>query len=240
VTAADDERSANTDADLVALAEMDSAKPDRISELCIQLASVTGAGISIMTAAGNTGTVYASDDVAARIEELQFTLGEGPGTDAFFGGDPVFVADLLDRDEGVAGHWPAFLRAATEAGVRAVFAFPLRIGVIRLGVMDLYRDQPGPLSPGQLAAALVGADAAARSLLDLDAATSGGLIEAAGGHSAYRLEVHQATGMVKVQLESSMVDALMMLRAYAFAEGRSINDVAADVTARRLRFPMED
>jgi GAF domain len=237
---AGDELVAADAAGLVELAQAAGATPDRISQLCIELASVTGAGLSVMTAAGNTGTVYTSDDVSARIEELQFTLGEGPCTDAFATGDPIFVADLLDPAEGVAQRWPGFLDAAAEAGVRAVFAFPLRIGVITVGVMDLYRDEPGPLGTGQLTAALLAADAAARSLLDLDEATPGGLVDAAGERSAYRLEVHQATGMIKVQLRSSMADALMTLRAYAFAEDRSINDIAVDVIARRLRFPMED
>jgi GAF domain-containing protein len=214
--------------------------PDRIAALCVELASVTGAGLSVMTAAGHSGTVYASDEVAARIEELQFTLGEGPCVDAFAAGEAVFVADLLDPEEGLALRWPGFLDAAAEAGVRAVFGFPLRIGVIKVGVMDLYRDQPGPLTPGQLTAALLGADAAARSMLDLDATTSGGLVDVASDRSAYRFEVHQATGMVMVQLGSTMGDALMTLRAYAFAEERSINEVAADVIARRLRFPMEE
>jgi len=234
------ERVPRDGADRLELAQTHGVSPDRISRLCIGLAAVTGAGISVMTAAGNTGTVYASDDVAARIEELQFTLGEGPCMDAFFTGDPVFVEDLLDPSEGIATRWPGFLEAAAEVGVRAVFGFPLRIGVIKVGVLDLYRNEPGPLSPEQLTDALLAADAAARSLLDLDAATSGGFIEAASDRSAYRLEVHQATGMMKIQLQSSMADALMTLRAYAFAEDRGMNEVAADVIARRLRFPMED
>jgi hypothetical protein len=223
---------------LAALGE--SASPNLIAHLCIELASVTGTGISVMTAAGTSGTVYASDDVASRIEELQFTLGEGPCMDAFFSGDAVFVGDLLDPAEGIAKRWPAFLPGAVAAGVRAVFAFPLRIGVINVGVMDLYRDTPGPLTEGQLSSALVAMDAAARSLLDLDATTSGGLIDVATDRSAYRLEVHQATGMIKVQQGSSMADALITLRAYAFAQSRSINEVAAAVIARRLRFPMEE
>jgi GAF domain-containing protein len=240
LTVVDDDRHFTAGVDPFETDGPKAATPDRIAALCVELASVTGAGMSVMTAGGHSGTVYASDEVAARIEELQFTLGEGPCIDAFSGGEAVFVADLLDPVEGVAGRWPGFMEAAAKAGVRAVFGFPLRIGVIKVGVMDLYRDKPGPLTPGQLSAALLGADAAARSMLDLDASTSTAFADVESDRSAHRFEVHQATGMVKVQLGSSMADALITLRAYAFAQERSINEVAMDVIARRLRFPMEE
>ena len=97
---------------LMATARSDGVPNPRIGELCIELAEVAGAGISLMTLAGNSGVLYASDDTAAQIEELQFVLGEGPCRDAFEHGGPVFVADLEDPQEGVADRWPTFLRSA--------------------------------------------------------------------------------------------------------------------------------
>jgi len=122
---------------------------------------ITGAGISMVTKTGNRGVVCATDDVSARIEDLQFTLGEGPCVDAAEFGAPVMVPDLRTPEDIVVDRWPAFIEGAEAAGVRAVFAFPLRIGAINLGVLDVYRSEPGPLYDGQLRAALLAADAAA-------------------------------------------------------------------------------
>ena len=108
-------------------------------------------------------TVYASDQVASELEELTLTLGEGPGVDAFVGG-PILVADVMAPD-GLT-RWPVFAPAAAQAGVRGVFALPMRVGAIRLGVMDLYRARPGDLDREQLADALVLADTACALLLD--------------------------------------------------------------------------
>ena len=106
---------------------------------------MTGAGIGVVTESGNRGSVCTTDDVSARIEELQFTLGEGPCVDAVLSGMPVLIADLSEQSDFDAERWPAFLEGARSAGVRGVFAFPLRIGAITVGALDLYCDQPGDL-----------------------------------------------------------------------------------------------
>ena len=125
-----------------------------ICQLCSQLLGVTGAGISMVTATGNRGVVCATDEVSARIEELQFTLGEGVCVEAVASGAPVMVADL--HGPGAAGgeRWPAFMEGVAAAGVRAIFALPLRIGVVSVGALDLYRDVPGTLTADQLSAAV--------------------------------------------------------------------------------------
>ena len=51
-----------------------------------------------------------------------------------------------------------------------------------------------------------------------------------------RAVVHQATGMITIQLGTSLADALLRLRAHAYASGRTVSDIAADVVDRRLRF----
>ena len=201
---------------------------------------ITGAGISMVTNAGNRGVVCATDDVSARIEDLQLTLGEGPCVDAAHFGTPVLVPDLNRPDDIVVERWPAFIEGAGAAGVRAVFAFPLRIGAINVGVLDVYRNQPGPLRDGQLRAALLAADAAALALLNIDAAGDDFLSDDAEVGSAYQLQIHQATGIVQVQLDVPTEEAFLMLRARAFALGRPLVDVAIDVVARRLRFSEED
>ena len=77
-------------------------------------------------------------------------------------GSPMLVPDLAPLTE----RWPGFAPAAVDAGARALFAFPLQAGAIRAGMLLLYRAQPGPLTPQQLADALVFADIALQLLLD--------------------------------------------------------------------------
>jgi GAF domain-containing protein len=220
-------------------AEHDSV-PRRICLLCVRMLSITGAGISMVTNAGNRGVVCATDDVSARIEDLQFTLGEGPCVDAAQFGTPVLIPDLRTPDDIVVDRWPAFIEGAGAAGVRAVFAFPLRIGAINVGVLDVYRSEPGPLHDGQLRAALLAADAAALALLHIDTASDDLFSDNADARATYQLQVHQATGIVQVQLGVPTEEAFLMLRARAFALGRPLVDVATDVVAGRLRFSVED
>jgi hypothetical protein len=198
-------------------------------------AGVDRAAVAVALSASPRETMYASDPVAAEVEELTLTLGEGPGVDALTGG-PALVADLIAAD--CLARWPVFAPAALHAGVRAVFALPLQVGAIRLGVLDLYRAAPGKLDREQLADALVLADTACALLLDAPRQgdrrrPNGGGPEPAGSPHP---EVHQATGMITVQLGVSVAVALVRLRAHAYAHDRRLRDVAADVVARRLRF----
>jgi len=196
--------------------------------------AASGAGVSVMAEDGARGIAAASDPASARIEELQFVLGEGPCIDAFASRRPILVPDLSD---GPAHRWPAYTPAAHDEGVRAVFAFPLQVGAARLGVLDVFRARAGPLTGDQLRQAFAFTDLAVRTLLDgqddaIPGAAADGLDEAIE-HSA---ELFQAQGMVMVQLGLPLAEALVRIRAYTYAENRRLTDVARDIVARRLRF----
>lgn len=193
--------------------------------------SARGTGISVMTADGTCGASACSDPASERVEELQFTLGEGPCIDAFAERRPVLTADLADA---ARYRWPVYAPAAQDDGVRAVFAFPLQIGAVRLGVMDIFRDRVGPLTGTELLTAFAFADVTMEALLDMEEDRQSGDVRAVldVGH---RAELFQAQGMVMVQLGVSIGEALVRLRAYAYAENRRLEDVAHDVVNRRLR-----
>ena len=212
--------------------------PVTVEHVCVAAMSAAGvdrAAVAVALSASPRETMYASDPVAAELEELALTLGEGPGVDALTGG-PALVADLIAAD--CLARWPVFAPAALHAGVRAMFALPLQVGGIRLGVLDLYRAAPGELDREQLADVLVFADTACALLLDAaprrDRPRPDGVWPEPAGSP--HPEVHQATGMITVQLGVSVAVALVRLRAYAYAHDRRLRDVAADVVARRLRF----
>jgi hypothetical protein len=198
---------------------------------------VDGAGVTVMVSPTVRDTVYATDRVAGELEEWQLTLGQGPCVDAFAAGGPVLAVDLRTPD--YSARWPAFTPAALDSGARAVFALPLQVGAIRLGVLDLYRTRPGPLSPHELSDALAFAEAASMLLLDGAAGTQPDTADLAWQRddpTAHQAEVHQATGMILAQLGISAEGAFARLRAFAYAHDRRLGDVARDVVERRLRF----
>ncbi len=211
------------------------APPARLCAECLAALPVSGVGVALMTADGPSGVVLAATDKRARqLEELQFALGEGPCVAASGSGRPVLQPDLTPA--GVA-RWPRFGAAVLDAGVRAIFAFPLRVGAIRVGVLDLYRDTPGSLAALDLADALAFADAATVMVLHLQDHHEPGEVNAAlAGPIDRQAVVHQATGMMTIQLGIGLAEALLRLRAHAYAAGQTVSAVAAEVVDRRLSF----
>jgi hypothetical protein len=211
--------------------------PGRLVAMCAAGVPVTGAGIIVMTDSGPGAMLASTDGPARTMEELQFSLGEGPCVDASRSGRPVLQPVLAGT--GVQ-RWPGFAAGALGVGVRAVFAFPLQIGGIRVGVLDLYRDVEGHLDDRQLAQSLAFADAATSVMLHLQAGNGGSAQPGLVAMVEDRAEVHQATGMVSVQATLGLADALVRLRAHAYAAERPILQVARDVIARDLHFRPED
>jgi hypothetical protein len=209
------------------------ALAEQVCRACVVGLDVDGAAISLLTASSARETLCATDATAELLEDLQFSFGEGACVEAAVTGRPVLVPDLSHSTE--TSRWPIFAAAVMEQSVvGALFAVPLQWGTLNLGVLDLYRRAPGPLSDAQLRDAIRAADMVA--LMFLGVRTDPG-DEAWLDHSLHgRAEIHQATGMVLAQLGVSAQDALARLRAYAFAEQRLLGDVAHDVVSRRLHF----
>ena len=212
------------------IAEQAAARGRRVSvaDVCaavVPAVQVTGAWLSAGLDAQPGHLLQVTDETGRQLADLQLTLGEGPLLDAAGSSGPVLASDLADREWGTRG--PAFAAAASQAGAAAVFAFPLVVGAVRAGVLGLYRDRPGRLSDFQLGDALVFADTA--TLLLLDAA------DRPADLVSYRAEIDQATGMLTEQLDVSITDAFVRLRAYAYVNDIQLADVARDIVARRLR-----
>lgn len=187
-----------------------------------------GAGVSMMTPAGVIARVAASDENSRALEDLQFTSGEGPCIDAHGGRHPVLVPDLA---AAAAARWPAYAPAAQERGVRAVFAFPMLVGTAHVGVLDVYRTRTGRMSDTSVALALTFAELAGMVLLRL--------VDDVDLTLASRPQVAQAQGMLMVQLQVSLDEALVRLRAHAFAQSMPVDDVARAIVRRTLRLELD-
>jgi hypothetical protein len=198
--------------------------------------SVASAGVGLVVARNGAPRepLVASSASTEELEELQFLLGQGPCMDTVAGHGPVLVADLAGPD--AHRQWPVFAPAAAARGIRAMFSFPVAAGAALVGVLDVYRHNPGPLGQRELADALIFAEAVLLLALDSRGGITSELRDLLDSElSARRAHVHQATGMVAAQLGVPVTDALAALRAYAFTRGRGLGDVAADVLDRRIR-----
>lgn len=191
-----------------------------------------GVGISLLPQDSAPLSVAASSESLAVVEELQFVLGEGPCIDAHALRRPVLAPDLGAAEATTT--WPGYAPAAQSHGVRAVFAFPMHAGAARLGAMDVYRDRTGGLSQDALSRALTFAEVAMeRLLLDADIGDQGA-VDVLDDLDGHRFEVYQAQGMVMAQLHIGADQALIRMRAFAFAHERRVADVARDIVARKI------
>jgi GAF domain-containing protein/ANTAR domain-containing protein len=214
-----------------------SGSADRLCEACVELLDVDGAALSVWLDGEARGTFGASGVLSRRLDELQFTFGEGPCLDAVRNGREVLVNDL---DDATHGRWPAFTGAALEAGVVAVYALPVRIALVPFGALDLFRHRSGSLTEDELSGGLKAAELATLPLLDListEVDREAGLDDADADKrlaALERVEVYQAVGMIMGQLNLGPADAMARLRARAFADGSTASEVAWSIVERRL------
>lgn len=209
---------------------------------CAELLGASGVAVAMSNGHGSLEPLACTDASTEEVEELQYTLGQGPVYEADAANRPVLTPDLAAP--AAERRWPIFAPAAVAHGVRAIFAFPVAVGAARVGVLSVHRTSPGPLSADDLRYGMICADIVLDIALDDRAAGVPGeaypgiessdrtMIELSGP----RMDVHQATGMVSAQLDVHITDALARLRAYAYVHDRRLVDVAADVVTRRLRF----
>jgi hypothetical protein len=195
---------------------------------------VTGAAVSTLGDFLGTETLSATDDRAARLDELQFDLGEGPCWDALRLSRPVLTPDVHDSQTV----WPAFSAALREQQVSSIFAFPLLVGSLRIGAIDLYSLDPVTLRESQTRQATAMADVIGRKVLRNALATVD--VEEHPVSAYSRRLIHQATGMVLAQLELSADDARLVIHGHAFAVGKTMKEVAQDVLDGRLSFSHGD
>ncbi|MHC3470140.1 GAF and ANTAR domain-containing protein [Streptomyces sp. 7R007] len=210
--------------------------PGRLCTVAVKLLPVVGASVSLRSD-GMPMQLSASSDEAARLSEIQATLGDGPCVYAAEFGAPVLASDLTDGPD--ARRWPVFAQQATAAGVQAVYSMPLGNDAVCVGTLDLYRDTPGGLTEREVRTALLVASVMTIALMALPRQEDNGpqgdepwLSGLATDHD----EVYQAIGMIMAQLGVGADEALARLRAHAFAENRTALEVAREVVSHRKRF----
>jgi hypothetical protein len=219
-----------------------------ICDTAERLTGADGAAVAVLASSGEVRElVHATDALAQQIDELQFTLGEGPCLDAYRRNEAQLCAELDDRE--YAQRWPLFTAESAALGAAAIFAFPVPGELHPMGVLELHRRTVGPLTARELESAQMCATAIRVALeanwhaqvvrsgsvaAAVEAATLHGIAAPAPEDSFTRSQVHVAAGMVAVQLKVPGQDGLARLRAYAYTNRRSVVAVAAEVVSRRL------
>jgi hypothetical protein len=197
----------------------------------VEFLPVDGASVSKVGGFLGTETLAATDATIARIDELQFDLGEGPCWDAIAALAPVLQPDV----RAARKVWPAFSRRLQDHGVTAIFAFPLAVGPLRIGAIDLYSTEPTDLDGATTTQTTALASIISRHVLrDTLRAAGDGDTGLSGPYS--RRTIHQATGFVIAQCGISAEDAYLLLQGHAFAEGTTMEEIAQDVVSGRLVF----
>jgi len=208
-------------------------------ELCgvaAEFMSLDGAGIALVHDGGELSSLCTSNETAKALMELELTLGEGPTVDAGRG-DAVAAANLI---EAGASHWNLYRPEALALGVRAVFGYPVRLGAVHFGALNLFRCSPGPLDTDQATDAYLMASVIGRAILTYQAGGSADrLVGELNGSSMLDFRIHQAAGMLAVQGSMSVRDALVSLRAHAFGIGCPLSELADRVVTRSTRYAPE-
>ena len=205
---------------------------NRLCTACVLALPVQRAGMMISVPDVGLEVLSASDRVAERTEWLQVTLSQGPAVDASARSVPISVPDLNEAN----GRWPIFLSEVADSGIGGMYALPLQIGAIKVGVLDLYCTAEAPLGAAEFAEAVAISELVTAVLLNVD--RDGHLPDSLGpwwNQPPSTREVHQATGMVMAQLGLDARSAYVRLQAFAFEGGRLLQEVAADVVSRRER-----
>ena len=206
--------------------------PVRLCAASVLALPVHRAGIANHVPGVGLEVLAASDEVAERVEWAQVMVGEGPGVDAVSSGGPISAPNLAYPDE----RWPMFSSEVADSGVGAMFALPLQLGAIKVGVLDLYCDTAGRLGAQDFADAVAISDLVTAILLTVG--RGGRIPESLGPWWDQPLstrEVHQATGMLMVQLGVDARVAYARLQAFAFSSRRLLHDVAHDIVDRLLQ-----
>ena len=206
----------------------------RLSRAVVRVLPVDGAGISVRLPPGRQFPLGASDAVSGLAERLQFTVGAGPCLQASAARQPIFVVE-----EDMARRWPAFhdlLVARTP--YRGIVALPLRRGLAGAGAMDLYFRRAEEVAELDVFAAVTIGNLVTATLAEAAVWSSwegtDGPAWLRGPSARDRAAVWEAMGRTGLALGVEPEEALAVLRALAYARGRTVDDVAADVVDGRL------
>ena len=200
-------------------------------ERSVELLDAAAAGLVLTDEEGRLRLMASTSEATEVVELFEVQHDQGPCFDCWRTGEPVVSSDLSAFEE----RWPAFVPVAVEVGFRAAHAFPVRLRRRVLGALNLFRTEPGALSPADATAGRALADVAAVSLCQVRAIRDAQLVTDQLQHALQsRIVIEQAKGMLAERAGIAVDEAFSRLRGYARSTQRLLVDVAEGVVSGAL------
>ena len=219
----------------IATTPVESPLSLRMCEATVEILGVDGGSFTLAYADSQRVTLCATDEVAARLEDLQEVCGDGPSYAAYL----ERATRTLLVDGTVDSPWPLLSDSVRQVLTRGkIYAIPMKPGPQSMGVATFYQQQPHPLLVDEPTGQLL-VDAVAVALVrDPGVLDDDRHVRADSWNS--RARIHQATGMVVAQLRLAPDDALALIRAHAYAHRQTLSGISDEIIARRLDFRTTD
>jgi transcriptional regulator with GAF, ATPase, and Fis domain len=202
-----------------------------LTNRCVELFSVAGAGLLLMDPAGGVQVAASSEHRMELLDRFELEQQEGPCLDCFRSGEPVRSDDL----RADVARWPRFVPEALHAGYGAAVAVPLRLRRQVIGAMNMLRVEPGIPEPADLLAAQALADVATIGLLQQRATEEQRILSVQLQRALdSRVVVEQAKGVLAAGTGLDVDGAFAALRRYARNRNERLSEVARALVVRTL------
>jgi GAF domain-containing protein len=201
---------------------------DRLAETATRtIPAAAEVSVTVLTDDGNSAwTATATDETIVAIDMDQYAAGQGPCLEAARTRRAVRVSV-----EEISERWPAFARAAADAGMRSYLSAPLILGDEPvLGALNVYGRTSGAFDP--VDEALMNLFTAASSAAIVNARRYTRAREFAGHMQAAlssRAEIEQAKGVLMAQHAISAEEAFKKLSQRSQHTNTKLRDVARSV-----------
>ena len=197
----------------------------RVAELSVRAVhGCDGAGVTWVME-GRPTTVTAAGDFVRRIDEIQYSLNEGPCLQAYESQDLVLTEDLEDEQR-----WPRFTAAALQHGLRGLVAAPLTVRGSRLVALNVYALRARVFDESTVETAALFAEQASIVLANAEAftraqATAISLEQALTSRSV----IDMAKGIVMAREACGPAEAFDVLRQMSQTQHRKLREIAREL-----------
>jgi GAF domain-containing protein len=181
---------------------------------------------------GRSVTVACSDPVAARVDEVQYELDDGPCLHAIRDGHMVRIKDTADK-----ARWPEFEAQAASHGVRSCLAVPLIADGRRVGALNLYARTASAFGTAEVRRAENFAEYASGALtLAMRLASHTALIEQLRSSLVSRTFIDQALGIIMAREHCTQARAFAILRSASQNSNVKLRDIATAIVTSGYAF----
>jgi hypothetical protein len=172
-------------------------------------------------------TIANSDELAAAMDEIQYSCGEGPCTDAVNTGHSIDVSDLFNDDR-----YPRYRKAMEAKGIHSIFATPIPLPTASRAsaALNCYSSEPGFDRQGR--AEELAALAAKSVLLAVRFENESDRAADLAAAMESRTAIDLAAGVIMAQSGCSQEKAIDVLKTASMNRNVKLREVATSILAR--------